>query len=111
MSKYGNMKTVVDGITFDSKLEASRYCELKLLERAGEITDLQLQPEFVLIPAFEKFGKRYRAVKYVADFAYYDLRGRYIVEDAKGFKTAVYKLKRKLFDYNNQNTIFREITK
>lgn len=111
MSKYGNKRTTVDGISFDSKLEASRYCELKLLERAGEIHSLQLQPAFELVPAFTKFGKRYRAVKYVADFAYYDKDGVYTVEDTKGFRTAVYALKRKLFDYRYPTIIFKEVTK
>ncbi|MBN1114444.1 MAG: DUF1064 domain-containing protein, partial [Oligoflexia bacterium] len=60
-NKYKNVKTTVDGITFDSKKEADRYSELKLLERAGKIKDLILQPKFEIIPAYEKDGKKVRA--------------------------------------------------
>ncbi len=72
MSKYGNKKTVVDGITFDSKKEANRYCQLKMLERAREISQLELQHEFELIPAQMKNGgiRSERACKYRADFSY-----------------------------------------
>lgn len=98
--KYSNHKTVLDGIQFDSKLEAQRYAELKLLERAGKIKDLQLQPGFELIPSFKKNGKTYKGCKYIADFRYYDVdRGVVIVEDAKGYETEVYKIKRKLFEW------------
>lgn len=97
-SKYGNRKTVVDGITFDSRREANRYRQLKTLEQAGEITDLVLQPSFVLLDAFtDAHGKRHQAIRYVADFQYTDRDGSVIVEDAKGIETAVFKLKRKLF--------------
>lgn len=100
--KYGNKKITVDGITFASGREAGRYCELKFLERSGEITDLELQKEFVLIPAqYDKKKKCIeRACKYVADFCYYDKRaGKHVVEDAKGFKTRDYIIKRKLMLY------------
>ena len=100
MSKYNNKKVVVDGILFDSKREADRYCELKLLERAGKIKDLQLQYRFVLQPSFRKNGKTVGAITYVADFVYLDLeRLRNVVEDAKGYKTEGYKLKKKMFEY------------
>lgn len=100
MSKYHALKTTIDGITFDSKAEAERYAELKLLERGKVITDLTLQPEFELIPAFRKNGKSYRKTTYRADFAYFDLeKGKYIIEDVKGVLTPVYKLKKKLFEY------------
>lgn len=92
MSKYHNIKTVTsDGIKHDSIKEANRWCELKLLERAGEIQDLQRQVKFELIPKQE--GER--AVYYVADFTYIE-DGKKIVEDAKGCRTDVYKLKKKL---------------
>ena len=68
MSKYRNRKTIHDGITFDSKGEANRYCELKILERAGEISDLTLQPKFTLQESFKKNGKTHRAITYIADF-------------------------------------------
>lgn len=99
-SKYGNKKTEIDGIVFDSKHEGQRYAELKLLERAGEIRDLMLQVPFELIPAQKIAGKTVeRAVKYVADFVYYDKDGNLVVEDAKGMKTDAYKLKKKMMLY------------
>jgi len=98
MSKYRNVKTVVDGITFDSKREADRYCELKLLQRAGKITDLRLQVPFELQPAFTVNGKKVRPIHYIADFVYKE-NGQYIVEDAKGHRTKEYMLKRKMYAY------------
>ncbi|MCR0437706.1 DUF1064 domain-containing protein, partial [[Clostridium] innocuum] len=91
-SKYGAVKTEVDGITFASKHEASRYLELRLLEQAGEITNLCLQVPFELIPK-SKYGM---PIRYIADFTYNDGNGQPIVEDAKGVKTPVYRLKRRL---------------
>lgn len=92
-SKYGNQKTVVDGITFDSRKEASRWQELRLLEKAGEITGLVRQVKIELIPK----TKLYRACYYIPDFAYFDKRtGKTVYEDTKGMKTDVYKLKKKL---------------
>lgn len=100
MNKYGNHKTEVDGILFDSKHEADRYVELKFLQRIGEIRDLQLQVPFELIPKQTEDGKVVeRAVKYVADFVYYDKVGNLVVEDAKGMKTDAYLLKRKMMRY------------
>ncbi len=96
--KYGNRKTVIDGHTFDSKREATRYDVLKLLERAGQITGLELQPRFELIPKQRRDdGKPERACEYVADFRYTDTRtGQTVIEDAKGMRTRDYILKRKL---------------
>ena len=90
-SKYHAKKTIVDDITFDSKKEAMRYQELKLLQRAGEIENLQLQVPYVLI---EK-SKHGRAIKYIADFVYEE-KGQTVVEDSKGYRTDVYKLKKRL---------------
>ena len=97
-SKYKAKKTIIDGITFDSKSEARRYEELKLLQRGGAIKHLSLQPRFMLQEGFKNIhtGKKERAIEYVADFQY-DEEDRTIVEDVKGFKTADYKIKRKLF--------------
>ena len=100
MSKYRNRKTVYDGITFDSQREASRYAELKLLERAGEISDLKLQVPFELIP--KQSGER--AVKYIADFVYLE-GGKSVVEDVKGKKTRDYIIKRKLLLWRHGITI------
>lgn len=97
-SKFHATKVKDGNLTFDSKREYNRYLELKLLERAGEIQDLTLQPEFELQPAFDKDGKHYRKITYRADFRYYD-HGTIVVEDVKGYKTDVYKLKKKLFEY------------
>ena len=108
--KYHNKKTVVDGITFDSRLEAARYRELKLMERAGAIQALTLQPEFELQPAFKKNGKTYRKITYRADFSYFLVKeDKVIVEDTKGFKTDVYSLKKKLFEYRYPDLTIREV--
>ena len=90
--KYNNTKIRVDGRLFDSKAEAARWQELQLLERAGEIAELERQVEYELIPK----QKGERAVKYIADFRYKDHEGETVVEDTKGVKTPVYILKRKL---------------
>ena len=101
MSKYHSRKITVDGITFDSHREARRYQELQLLLRAGEITQLQLQKKYTLIPTQKKpSGGTERAVTYTADFAYKDKRtGKETVEDAKGMKTQQYIIRRKLMLY------------
>ncbi len=99
MNKYRNIKTIVDGIPFDSRKEANRYCELKLLQRAGQIQNLALQKEFELLPKQEVDGKTVeRAVKYRADFTYEE-NGKTVVEDTKGVRTPEYILKRKLMLY------------
>ena len=101
--KYHNKKTVIDGIKFDSKLEAERYAQLKILERAGVIRDLELQPEYELIPSFRKNGKTWRRTLYKADFRYIIAEDdSYIIEDVKGSTsviTDVFRLKQKLFEY------------
>ena len=95
MSKYGNIKTVTsDGIKHDSIKEANRWCELNLLQRAGVISDLKRQVKFELIPKQE--GER--AVYYIADFVYIE-NGKKVVEDTKGCRTEVYKLKKKMMLY------------
>lgn len=99
----------IDGIVFDSKREAWRYMELKALERAGSIGNIELQPEFELIPTFEYDGKKERAVKYRADFRYRHRSGGVIVEDVKGHKTEVYRIKRKLLLHKYPDINFREV--
>lgn len=96
-SKYRNKKTQVDMYVFDSAKEAQRYRELKLLERAGEISNLELQPRFLLQESFKKNGKTYRKIDYVADFKYIE-KGKTKVEDVKGLQTDVFKIKHKLFE-------------
>jgi hypothetical protein len=111
-NKYHAKKTEVDGIIFDSKKEAARYCSLKLMERAGEITDLQLQVPYELQPKYRRQtdGKAIRAITYVADFVYTDIRtGEQVIEDAKGMETDVFKIKKKLFEYQNPGKEIREV--
>ena len=96
-SKYNNKKTQIDMYVFDSVKEAKRYKELKLLERAGKIRNLELQPHFLLQDSFKKNGRTYRKIEYVADFKYIE-NGRTIVEDVKGLQTDVFKIKHKLFE-------------
>ena len=98
-SKYRNKKTAIGDKVFDSMHEAYRYRELKMLLDAGEISDLQLQVPYELMPSFKLDGETYRGIKYVADFVYKDKSGNTIVEDAKGMRTEVYKMKRKLMAY------------
>lgn len=110
-SKYNAKKANVGGIKFDSKREAERYCELKLLEKAKEIRNLELQPRFLLQDKFvDKHGKTHRKIEYVADFLYIDKDDNAIVEDVKGVLTDVYKLKKKMFLYLFDDRYdFREI--
>lgn len=116
MSKYHSKKTEVDGILFDSKKEAQRYQQLKLMEKAGMICDLKRQVRYELIPSQYVDGKCVeRPVTYVSDFEYYILKpypgrtvmvgpeaktiGEHIVEDVKGVHTAEYVIKHKLMLY------------
>lgn len=95
--KYHNTPVTRDGKTFPSKREAGRYAELKILERAGKIIGLKTQVSYLLIPA--QYDENHRCIehscKYVADFVYIE-NGQLVVEDAKGVKTDVYRIKRKL---------------
>ena len=101
-TKYKNRKVLVDGIKFDSEKEARRYRELKLLEDAGEITDLRRQVRYELIPAQRIDGKLVeRKVDYVADFCYIRVKDqKLVVEDVKGYRDGgayrVFVIKRKL---------------
>lgn len=109
-SKYRAIKTVVDGITFDSRKEGRRYRELRLLEKAGVIKDLSLQPRFLLQEAYSKNGRAVRKIEYIADFSYYDLeKDKFVVEDVKGLKTDVYKLKKKIFEFKYPDLEISEI--
>lgn len=97
-SKYGNKKVTVDGITFDSLKEANRWRELKLLVMGKAITNLRRQVKYQLVLSVRQNGKVVqRAINYYADFVYIDTRtGKEVVEDVKGHKTEVYKLKKKM---------------
>lgn len=89
LNKYHAKKVTLDGHTFPSHAEAARYLELQLLERAGQISGLELQPKFKLKVKGTIIGT------YIADFRYTE-NGQVIVEDVKGMKTPVYNLKKKL---------------
>ena len=125
-SKYKAVKTTIDGITFDSKREAKRYSELKVLEKAGMITHLELQPEYQITINGAKI------CKYKADFRYFTVRAEsnersynskgewqtptmtgqkegQIVEDVKGFKTPIYRLKKKLVEACYPGTQIKEV--
>ena len=111
-SKYGNRKIMTADGEFDSRHEYQRWCELKLLERAGKITHLKRQEKYLLIPAqyetheriSDKTGKKLKdgrrcvekECSYVADFVYFLPDGELVVEDAKGVRTEGYIIKRKL---------------
>lgn len=112
MTKYRNKKVKRDGIIFDSQLEETRYCQLKILERAKEIKDLRRQVPFELQPKYKKRNKTILPINYIADFVYYDIKEhKIIVEDTKGFKTEIYKVKKKIFEYVYPNLEITEITK
>ena len=96
-NKYHNRKVTVDGITFDSVKEASRWQELKLLEKAGESVGLNRQQRIELIPK----TKLYKAVTYISDFVYFDKStGKTVYEDVKGMKKGsayeLFKIKQKI---------------
>lgn len=107
-NKFKNKKIIIDGIKFDSKKEGYYYVYLKELEKTNKISNLQLQVKYELQPKFKYDNKTYRAITYIADFAYKE-NGKTVVIDVKGFKTDVYKLKKKLLLYNYPNIIFKEI--
>lgn len=104
-NKYRNKKVQVDDITFDSRKEADRYLYLKELLDTRQISDLELQKKFELVPK----QKDERAVYYVADFYYKTSDGQQIVEDTKGWKTPEYIIKRKLFKFLYKDIIFSEL--
>lgn len=111
MSKYYSKKVEFDGIKFDSIKEKNRYIELKFLLKANKIKELELQKTFELQPKYiNNNGEHIRSITYKADFFYYDnVKKQYIVEDTKGFKTEVYKIKKKIFEYVYPNLTIKEI--
>jgi hypothetical protein len=90
-NKYQNQTTLVDGIAFDSKREARRYAELRLLEKGGVISGLETQKRYEIVPK-SAYG---RALYYIADFVYTE-NGKSVIEDVKGVKTQIYVLKKRL---------------
>ena len=113
MTKYNAQKTEVDGIVFDSKLESDRYKQLKLLEQAGEISDLRMQVQFQIfkgltLPDGEKLKSRF----YVADFMYIDrYHNRWVVEDTKGMETPEFRLKWDYVRSEYPEYEFRKVTR
>ncbi|MCM3573313.1 DUF1064 domain-containing protein [Mesobacillus subterraneus] len=97
-NKFGNRKTVVDGITFDSRAEAKYYEQLKWLKKAKQIKDFKLQPKFLLQEAFKKNGNTIRKIEYKADFEIHNLDGSVEIIDVKGVETEAFKIKKKLFE-------------
>lgn len=93
-------KTVIDGITFDSKTEAEYYEYLKSLERDKKIYRLRCHPVYTLQEAFERYRKKYKAIKYIADFEYWSEKEQInVVVDVKGYAMEDARLKRKIFAY------------
>lgn len=110
-SKYGNVKTVIDDITFDSHLEARRYMEIKMLKSAGEIIAFEVHPEFMLQESFKHGGKTIRAITYTGDFLLVYPDGHRVIEDTKGFMTEPSKIRIKLLLKRYPDIEFRLVKK
>ena len=112
-NKYNNVKVEINGHKFDSKAESRRYLILLSMQQDGLITKLQLQPKFTLQAGFrDRNGKAQRAITYSADFRYYNRDGNDVVEDVKSPATAkdkTYRVKVKIFMYQNQSIHFSEV--
>ena len=114
-AKYNARRINCGGHMFDSMLECSYYNYLLGLKKAGIVKFIELQPKFLLLPAFDKNGVHYRAIYYKADFrvTYFNKdktprskrnEKEYVeIVDVKGFQTQVFKIKRKLFEYKYPN--------
>ena len=109
-NKYNARKIALDGYTFDSQREAARYGELLLLQKAGEISGLEVHPALVLQQAFAYRGKHVRAIKYEADFSYIE-DGTLVYEDVKGKETADFRIKWKLAQYLYRDDAWVEFRK
>lgn len=111
-NKYNNKKTVVDGITFDSKKEADYYIQLKVLKQMNKIRDFKMQQKYILQEGFEKDGVKHRPITYIADFVILHWGGGIEVIDikpSKQYQTQVYKLKKKLFEYKHPELKIKEV--
>lgn len=107
--KYGNKITEVNGIAFDSKKEAAYYEDLLWRQRTGAVKSIELQPEFVLQPAYEVAGKKIRPIIYKADFKVTEADGHIYYVDTKGMRTQVYLIKKKMLLYRYPDIDFREV--
>lgn len=103
INKYRNKKVIYKGIKFDSMRERNYFLKIELLEEAGLIKDLEIQKKFILQKGFKLNGKSRREISYIADFYFYDVKKqKYRVIDVKGYRTDVYKIKKKLFESKYQ---------
>lgn len=102
MKRIPRKKTAINGHVFDSKSEGDRYVYLRTLQRAGEISDLTLQPKFLLQPRFKMGKKVIRPIEYTPDFRYIQ-DGKVIIEEFKGFATPLFQIRMKLFLWNCQD--------
>ena len=111
MSKYGNRKCKINGHCFDSVAERDRYLLLDALRKFGDISELELQPKFMLQEGFTQHNIKHRPITYIADFKYIDTAtNQTIVEDVKGVATKEYLIKKKLFlNLHGKNIVFREV--
>jgi hypothetical protein len=100
--KYHSVRTQLDGYTFDSKAEAKRYAELRLLEKAGEIQHLTVHPRYPLVVDGTTI------CTYIADFSYLS-QGHSFIEDVKGVKTPAYRIKKKLFETLHPGLVIEEV--
>lgn len=106
-NKYRNKKMVLNGRVYDSKKEMLRAIQLKQMEKVGMISDLQEQVRFTLQESFvNNCGKKIREIAYIADFVYNE-NGKQIVEDCKGIRTDVFKIKHKMFEKRYPEKFFR----
>lgn len=103
MSKYNSKKVEYKGIQFDSKVECDYFKELEIKKMNGEIKSFSIQPTYQLIPKFEKFGTKYRAMTYTPDFLIINNDDTETLVDIKGFGTLASELRKKLFDYLYQD--------
>ena len=99
-NKYHNKKVFYGDILFDSQKECNYFYKLKLMEQVGMIKELKRQVPFELIPSYKRNGKTIRKMQYIADFTYITTEDNKLhIVDTKGYRTEVYKLKKKLFEY------------
>lgn len=110
MSKYNSKKVTVNGIVFDSKMEAEYYLHLVDLRVKGIVEVIELQPKFLLQEAFTKRGIRFRKIEYWADFKVTYSDGHIEIVDVKGVETEIFKIKKKLFEYKFKDLELKLIT-
>jgi hypothetical protein len=97
-TKYGSKKVTLDGHVFDSVIESRYYTQLKWAQEHKTILFFRLQPRYLLQEAFEKNGKKFRKIDYIADFEVHHCDGSIETIDVKGMETEAFKIKRKLFE-------------